>query len=90
VLARLNRKVEAPEWDGWTPGSLPGQGERGTGGSVLRFYLPRSTRWCAIDDMDCSRDYYFRWVAPPLQSGVVGALSGMGYMVPQPFATGGN
>jgi hypothetical protein len=32
----------------------------------------------------------FRLVAPPLQYGVVGLFPGMGSMVLQPFATGGN
>jgi hypothetical protein len=27
VLAMLIRRMEAPEWDGWTPGSLPGRGK---------------------------------------------------------------
>jgi hypothetical protein len=56
VLAGLIRNVEAPEWDSWTPGSLPSHGERGTGGSVLRFYLPRSMQWCDINVVDHSRD----------------------------------
>jgi hypothetical protein len=45
MLVVLILKVEAPKWDGWMPGSLPSQGKRGAGRSVLRLYLPRSTRW---------------------------------------------
>jgi hypothetical protein len=31
VLAMLIWRMEAPEWDGWTPRSLPGRGKRGNG-----------------------------------------------------------
>jgi hypothetical protein len=29
VLAMLIQRMEAPKWDGWMPGSLPGRGKRG-------------------------------------------------------------
>jgi hypothetical protein len=35
VLAILIRRVKAPEWDGWMPGSVSGRGKRGTGRLVL-------------------------------------------------------
>jgi hypothetical protein len=41
-VGRAYLESGSPEWDGWTPGSLPGQDKRGTGGSVLRFHPPRA------------------------------------------------
>jgi hypothetical protein len=49
VLAMLIRRVKAPEWDGWMPGSLPNRGKRGMGGLVLGlvFWMgdPSSSAW---------------------------------------------
>jgi hypothetical protein len=40
-------RAEAPEWDSWMPGSLPGQGRWGTGRSVLWVHSiqPRVVKW---------------------------------------------
>jgi hypothetical protein len=78
VLAMLIQKVEAPEGDGWSLGSLPGWfggaaclASKSDGKSLWRVTLKISL---------------FRWVAPPLQPGVVGPLYSTGCMAPQLFA----
>jgi hypothetical protein len=61
---------------------VPGQGERWNGltdGKILpdHDYCNEGKRWCGL----LSGLVLFRLVAPPLQPGVVGAISGMGCMV---------
>jgi hypothetical protein len=79
-LASLIQKVEAPEGDGRSLGSLPGWfggATRLTSQSVVK------SMWQVT-----LRISLFRWVAPPLHHGVRGALYAMGCMAPQSFAAG--
>jgi hypothetical protein len=46
--------------------------------------------WRSDGSGSCPGLVLFRLVAPPLQPGVVGPFYGMGCIVPQPFAAGGN
>jgi hypothetical protein len=46
--------------------------------------------WRNDDVIHLSRLVTLKLVAPSLQLGEVGLFSGMGYMVPQPFAARGN
>jgi hypothetical protein len=74
------------------PGSLPLVNERsGKGRQVAKSCLPALN--CRLENRRrgwSSGLILFRLVAPPLQPGVVGLFPGMGRMVPQSFAAGGN
>jgi hypothetical protein len=47
VLAILIQRMEAPEWDGWMPGSLSvwGKGGNRRVGSVVSPILPNVVMW---------------------------------------------
>jgi hypothetical protein len=82
----------APGTLDWGPGSLPWVDKRGRKGrQVVKSYLPAlnhrvENRWRVWS----SGLIFFMFVAPPLQPEVVGPFPGMGSMVPQLFAIGGN
>jgi hypothetical protein len=80
VLAMLIQKVEAPEGDGWSLGSLPGWF-----GFTARLVSQSDVKLMWWVTLEIS---LFRWVAPPLQPEVVGPLYGTGCMAPQSFAAG--
>jgi hypothetical protein len=80
VLAMLIQKVEAPKGDGWSPESLPGRFDDAT--RPISHSDVKLMWWVSLETS------LFRWVAPPLQPGVVGPLYSTWCMAPQPFAAG--
>jgi hypothetical protein len=78
VLAMLIQKVEAPEREGWSLGSLLGW--FGGASCPVSQSDVRSMWWVTLEIS------LFRCVAPPLQPRVVGPLYSVVCMAPQPFA----
>jgi hypothetical protein len=74
------------------PRSLPQVDERGgRGRQVAKSRLPALiVGWRSDGRGSFLGLAFFRLVAPPIQPRVVELFPGMGCMVPQPFATGGN
>jgi hypothetical protein len=58
---------------------------------VAKYHLPKLiVRWRSDGHRSFPRLVLFRLVSPHIQPGVVGLFPGMGCIVLQPFAAGGN
>jgi hypothetical protein len=81
MLSMFIHKMEAPEGEGWSLGSLSGW----FGGAARPVSQSdvRSMRWVTLEIS------LVWWAASPLQPRVVVPLYDMGCMAPQPFAAGG-